>query len=66
MTYAVIDRATQNILGEYPDVATARALYERLVAADPSVATDLEIREVRSKAPKQSTSVAFVGSADLN
>lgn len=58
-TYAVIDHATHNILGEYSDPKEAEALVERLVAADASVRGDLEIRKAETTAPELAASVTI-------
>jgi len=57
-TFAVIDHASHNILGEYPDEETAQALRARLISADPSVEHDLEIRAVEADAPEPTRAVA--------
>jgi hypothetical protein len=56
-TYAVIDHATHNILGEYSNPKEAEALVERLVASDGSVRGDLAIHEVEATAPDLAASV---------
>ena len=57
-TFAVIDRASHNILGEYADADTADALRARLIEADPTVEHDLEIRAVEAEAPEPTHAVA--------
>jgi hypothetical protein len=57
--FAVIDSASHNVLGEYPELSQANALVERLVDADPSVSRDLYVREVAgAEAPEAASAVA--------
>jgi hypothetical protein len=57
-TFAVIDHASHNVLGEYADRDDARALWVRLIETDPTVEHDLEIRAVEAEAPEPTRAVA--------
>ena len=50
-TYALIDDATHNILGEFASRDEAEELRAKLIAADSSVERDLRISEAESSGP---------------
>ena len=58
--FALIYRASRNILGEFSRLEDAESLRAELIAADPSVSDDLIIHKVEDARAPESTSVAHV------
>lgn len=50
-TYALIDDASHNVLGEFASRQEAEEMRAELVAADPSVERDLRVSETTSSSP---------------
>jgi hypothetical protein len=58
--FAVVDHATNNILGEYPSEDQAKELRARLVDADPSVEKEVQIHAIEdADAPELAAEVSF-------